>query len=158
MKRRSRLGFVAMALAGLLGFLSVSVARAEQRCSFRSVSGSWGYRLAGSVISDVTAPNYPNDGPWAGVGTFTFDRHGNVTGAGVLNSGDVFGNLTFSGTYSVDSDCTGTMAIDVIWHGEDFGNFSYALVFVDDSRELHMADAEPGFVTNVDAKRISSGD
>src|SRR5215471_12073459 len=143
-----------MTLAGLIGLLSVSVARAEYGCSFRSVSGRWGYRLAGSVLSDSSAPGYPNDGPWAGVGTFDFDKYGNVTGAGILNSGDVVGNLTFSGTYSVDSDCTGTMAIDVIWHGEDFGTFSYALIFVDDSKEVHMADAEPGFVSNVDGKKI----
>jgi hypothetical protein len=158
MNRRPRLGIVAMTLAGLVGFLSVSVARAEHSCSFRSVSGNWGYRLAGSVIGDVTAPNYPNDGPWAGVGRLTFDRHGNVTGTGILNRGGDVLNLTFSGTYSVDTDCTGSMSIDVIGSGEDFGIFGYSMVFVDDSKEVHMADAEPGFVTNVDGKKISSGD
>jgi len=126
---------------------------ADQQCSDRSVSGKWGFRLSGSFLTDPTSsPNYPNDEPWAGTGTFSLDRSGNITGAGFLHASP----MTFSGTYTVDADCSGSLVIDVITDGEDQGLVHFSLVFVDNSREVHWSSTEPEFVINIDGKKLFS--
>jgi hypothetical protein len=153
--KRSQSTTIAVALASLLTLFSASAMRAEHGCSYRGVAGDWGFRIAGSFLTDPSnTPNYPSDVPFVGVGTFTLDRNGNVTGTGVVNSGAI-GNLTFSGTYTVDASCAGTMTLDIVQNGQEQGTFTYSLVFVDRGRELHVVSTEPEFVINLDAKKVS---
>lgn len=152
--KRSESKTIAAALASLLTFFLASAMRAEHGCTNQGVSGNWGFRFAGSFVGDPNNPGYPNDVPWVGVGTFTLDRNGNATGAGVLNNSTI-GNITTSGTYTVNADCTGTMTLDVVQNGEDQGISHFSLVFVDRAREAYIVSTEPEFVVNLDAKKLS---
>jgi hypothetical protein len=78
-------------------------------CSKASLNGTFAYTSTGFN----TAPPAPV-GPFAEVGTQTFDGKGNTTGAATLNAnGTVVLQVTFKGTYTVNPDCTGTFALQV---------------------------------------------
>lgn len=146
---------IAFALSTLPVFCLAPALQADDQrgCSYRSVSGEWGYLESGSFLSDPNSPAYPNDNPTASLGTFSLDRNGNIRGRGSFNGGGVL-LLTYSGTYTVNSDCTGTMTVDIVANGEDQGIFHYNLVFVDSSREVFMVSMEPEFVHNKVGKKL----
>jgi len=49
--------------------------------------------------------------PAADVGTFVSDGEGNISGSDTINPGGKVTSRTFTGTYNVSSDCTGTVAL-----------------------------------------------
>ncbi len=50
-------------------------------------------------------------GPFAAVGTDTFDGNGNIMGAASLDLNGNIVSATETGTYKVNSDCTGTYTV-----------------------------------------------
>ena len=80
-------------------------AQAEGRCSLARAAGTYGFSTNGTVIGV---------GPRVSDGTITLDDDGNVTNGKATSS--LNGAITheqFSGTYSVNSDCTGSAAIAI---------------------------------------------
>jgi hypothetical protein len=121
-------------LATILGatFLSlVPGARAQDEggCSNASLAGKWGFTTNGTVVGI---------GPRDSLGIFTLD------GAGKLVNGKATASLngnitdeTFSGTYSVNPDCTGKFAIEIFdLSGSRFLTATLNVVFDDNVREL----------------------
>ena len=105
-------------------------------CSNASLHGIYGFSFQGAILK----PDGTHAAEFAGVGDETFDGQGQIT-SGHLNQ--VFGGQpstpTFTGTYSVDADCTGTKTISL-----DNRPSHYAFVVVDDGRRIETAELDPG--------------
>jgi hypothetical protein len=88
-------------------FTVLSVVHAQSGCSSASLSGNYGFTFQGFDIPRAGAHSVP----FAGAGILAFDGAGNVSisFATALN-GQVSTGAAGTGTYSVNSDCTGTTA------------------------------------------------
>ena len=82
-----------------------------QLCSNRSLKGSYGYTVTGTITQN-TGPLFA--GPFVAVGRIVFDGRGHVSTVRSLNdAGFPLTNDAGTGTYSVEQDCTGTFNITV---------------------------------------------
>ena len=105
-------------------------------CSDASLHGTYGFSFQGAILK----PDGTHAAEFAGVGDETFDGHGRITN-GHLNqvfAGQPLGP-TFTGTYSVNADCTGTKTISI-----DGRPSHYAFVLVDHARAIETAETDPG--------------
>jgi hypothetical protein len=148
-------------LAGLL-FATVSLsaapaARANDRCSTAKAAGDWGLTLTGTLL----LPTGPV--PAAAVARATIDAQGNIVSATeARNVGGGFANETLTGSWTVNSDCTGTAIVKAFENGQLVRTSVLAIVFVDDMREVRMVQDSLVFpggtivpaVITVNAKRI----
>ncbi len=145
-------------IAGLV-FAVVAVGAAPsahaQQCSLAGVAGKWGFTTSGTVVGI---------GPRVSVGILTLDGAGNVLNGKAtasLNGGVT--EETFSGTYTVNPDCTGKLAADIFdVSGNKILTITVNLVFDDNVRELRaiftsavLPNGTPlATVIAVDGKRI----
>ncbi len=85
--------------------LGMAPSAQAQECSLASAAGKWGFTTNGTVVGV---------GPRASQGILTLDAAGNLLDGKATSSlnGSVT-HETFSGTYTVNPDCTGTFAIDL---------------------------------------------
>ena len=96
-------------IASLLALLLIAgmavPAHAAGPCSLARAAGNWSFTDSGTVV---------NVGPRTAVGTLTFDALGNVlNGVGTSSLNGTIANETFSGTYTVNPDCTGTVNVTI---------------------------------------------
>src|SRR5215472_13810857 len=76
-----------------------------QSCSLARAAGKYAFNDSGTVI---------NVGPRVATGIFTLDAAGNLVNGKATSSLDgTLADEAFSGPYTVNSDCTGTFALDV---------------------------------------------
>jgi hypothetical protein len=126
-------------------------------CSNATVAGKWGFTTNGTVVGI---------GPRASLGIFTLDGAGNLRNGKATSSlnGSVT-DETFSGTYSVNPDCTGKLAIEIFdLSGNKILSATLDLVFDNNVRELRALFTSAvlpngvalGTVITVDSKRIVS--
>jgi len=136
---------------GLLFVLAVvvtSTSTVYAQCSNATLTGSYGFKQQGFGLRNSKPAKLGNMIPFATVGVVTFDGAGNAsfTLTQVFNSeGGAFFEA-IPGTYTVNSDCTGTIAI------EDFGLHFY-MVTVGGGAELFAIQTEIGTTNIVDAKK-----
>ena len=115
-------------LITLFALSAVSVAHASdaRRCSTASIAGKFGFTTTGSI---------PAIGPVAATGVFTQDRSGKITGTQTRTlHGDV-ADESFTGTATVNPDCTGTDTIQVFESGVLVRTTTLHVVYDDDGRE-----------------------
>jgi hypothetical protein len=86
---------------------AIAPAQGHRTCSNASLAGTWGYTETGTVIG----PTGPI--PVAAVGSYTFDRAGNFSGAQSSSTGGKINQDTKQGTYAVNADCTATLLLSV---------------------------------------------
>ena len=114
------------------------------QCSNATLTGSYGFKQDGFG----THNGHGNAVPVAQVGVVTFDGAGNAsfTTTSVFNSsgGEFFEAIP--GTYTVNSDCTGTVTI------EDFGLHFY-IVTVGGGKEFFAIQTDIGSTNIVDGKK-----
>jgi len=84
-------------------------AQADDSCSLHRAAGNWSMTNTGTVVGV---------GPRTAVGVFTLDDKGNLLNGIATSSlnGTIF-DETFSGTYTVNSNCTGTVNIEIYVSG-----------------------------------------
>jgi hypothetical protein len=70
-----------------------------QSCSLARAAGQYGFSDSGTVVGV---------GPRVAVGKFTLDAAGNLNGKATSSLNGTIADETFSGTYTANSDCTGT--------------------------------------------------
>jgi hypothetical protein len=118
-------------------------------CSNASLRGS--FSQAGSGV--ITSP--PDQaGPFANVGTLYFDGNGNVTGALTISQNGMSAQATEKGTYTVNSDCTGTYTVEL----DPFGFSSGAFFAIDSNgNEVQIIVTDPGSVITCVAKKLFPG-
>ena len=89
---------VALSLAGM----------AQASCSKVSVAGQWAFTTNGSIAGV---------GPVAAVGTYFADTWGNLKGSQTRSLNGAVADETFTGTATVNPDCSGTDVIQVFESG-----------------------------------------
>ena len=115
-KQRLRISMIAtpmMIVCGLLASGASAMAQSDDRpCSNRTLSGDYGSASAGALLG---VPGLPPEAQFQSVGMSHFDGNGNFTGVEhtVINGTPLEVDWTAnSGTYSVNSNCTGTMVLN----------------------------------------------
>ena len=76
-------------------------------CNNATLRGTFGYTLTGTLLATGLV------GPFAEIGTQTFDGRGGTTASAMLSqNGNIF-KISIKGTYIVNDDCTGTFTLQV---------------------------------------------
>jgi hypothetical protein len=129
--------------------IAPTVQASDKGCSNNILRGT--YSQTGSGV--ITAP--PDQaGPFANVGTLFFDGTGGLTGALVVSSNGSSSQATETGTYTVNSDCTGTYTVQIA----PFGITSQAFFAIDtNGDELEIIVTDPGSVITCVAKKLFPG-
>ena len=95
--------FTIAAVTALALGLAPAANAQNKGCSNATLQGTFSHKDTGTVIAPTQMA-----GPIASVGTLTFDGKGGLTGAGVMSGNGNIASFTETGTYTVNSDCTGT--------------------------------------------------
>ena len=129
--------------------IAPSVQASDKGCSNNILRGT--YVQTGTGV--ITAP--PDQaGPFANVGTLIFDGNGGLTGALVVSSNGSSSQATETGTYTVNSDCTGTYTVQIA----PFGITSQAFFAIDTNwDELEIIVTDQGSVITCVAKKMYPG-
>jgi hypothetical protein len=86
-----------------------SVEHTLRSCTNASLNGNYGYRLTGQNVGGS------EPGPRAAAGRLSADGHGNVQGTETKSKdGTIITGLTFTGSYNMLTDCTGTGAVTIL--------------------------------------------
>jgi hypothetical protein len=141
--------FTIAALTALaLGLVSTAKA-ADKGCSNSSLTGTFAYTVSGSFVA---APA-PVGALYAETGSQTFDGVGGTTTAGMSNTNGSVMPTSSQGTYTVNSDCTGTfilpIAPGIAAH--------YFFVIADSGAEYQAVCLDPVAVITRIGKRLYAG-
>ncbi len=109
--------------------------KAQQGCATQSLKGPFIYKFDGNYF-DNQGYNYP----YSAVGRVVPDGNGALT-ATETNSifGNVKRNATYTGTYTVNNDCSGSMVFQ--YSG---GASNYDFVFIQATNQLHLIESDQG--------------
>jgi len=124
----ARTGLASIFAAALMVSMASTAHAWNRSCSLAGAAGNWSLTDQGTVVGV---------GPRTAVGTFTLDGDGNLTN-GVATS-SLNGSIvdeTFSGTYTVNSNCTGTLNVTIYSSGTEIFVLTLNTAFDDDMREL----------------------
>ena len=140
MKFRISLVLVTLALA------ASSAVTAQAGCTDLTIKGSYAFTVHGQILT-------PN-GPLLvdGIARTTFDGNGNLT---QVDAVAINGHIPLvwrpgTGTYTVNSDCTGTMTL--INAGQP--TLHLAILVSQSGNHIHTVVTDPGFATTSDAERV----
>ena len=86
-------------------------------CSNASLTGTFGFLLSGVHVSM---------GDYALMGVFTVDGKGNLKGKGIQSANGQQAQVSFVGTYSVETDCTGSASFT--FEDKQLGKVRFVLV------------------------------
>jgi hypothetical protein len=120
-----------------LGIAPPVHAKHGNECTQESLRGSYGYVFSG--LQFPSAPSAVGAGPVAAAGLFVFDGEGGLIAQDTFNNGVMISHRTGAGTYTVDSDCTGSAQL-----GGGFASFSFYFVIVSREREFSLLVTNPG--------------
>jgi|SRR5579859_1711265 len=147
-----------LTLAIVFAALRMSVAASAQvvnsPCSLARAAGTYGFTDSGTVVGI---------GPRTAVGTFTLDAAGNlVNGVATSSLNGAIADETFSGTYTVNANCTGTISVEIFESGAEIFAVTLNTAFDDQMKELRgiftSVVAPDGTslstIINVDAKKL----
>lgn len=143
---------LATPIFGILSFALFVAALPAQagQCSNANVSGSYGYTTSGFVAIPTGAFV-----PVAAAGRIVFDRQGNVSGTQTRVVAGSSLDETYSGTYTVNADCTGSFTVVV---QPDTRTSTVNLVWTDNAKGASAVFTNPGFVLTSTARRIDRKD
>jgi len=143
--------FTIAAVSALVLGITPAASAADKGCSVASLQGTFAYTGTGFIVTPAAFA-----GPFAEVGTQTFDGKGATTTTFTASrNGNIF-QATFTGTYTVNPDCTGTFNLSSAELG-----FSVPLFFVidDNLTEFRAVETLPGaVVTRIARKQFPKGD
>jgi hypothetical protein len=131
-----------------LGIASTAYAD-DKGCSNATIGGTFAYTSTGSIAAPPEIA-----GPFAEVGTQTFDGQGATTASVTLSQNGNILPVTVTGTYIVNPDCTGTMTlqvspIDVTVH--------VSFVIDDSGNEFQAIETDAGLVITRIGRRLFTG-
>jgi hypothetical protein len=122
--------FMASVLAILIlgggSAMAQSQETAAPSCTISNIAGSYAFTAIGSVSPST-------DTPFAAVGVLNIDANGNASGSDTANALGVAVARTFTGTITVNSDCTGTVNLNFV--GAPFDGLAVANLIFEDSRK-----------------------
>lgn len=134
---KKRVGLI-VCVAAVLGLART----ASADCSKESLKGAYGFSISGT--------NFIQDVPWAFVGRFQTDGAGAISGRGTQSAKGQVSRPEFKGTYQVEADCSGTVALT-------FPNFTVNVYFVvtENGNHVDMIITDPGVLEHGTATRIT---
>ena len=125
---------VILSIATLCISMAPTVQAQDNSCSTAKAAGNWGFILSGTIL----LPTGPV--PAAAVARGSFDTQGNgtsgTTATEARNVGGGFANETVTASWTVDSDCTGTLTVNAFESGVLVRISILSVVFVDNMREV----------------------
>ena len=149
MKQRTAAETFAITAITIIAFgVAPAATAADKGCSNGSLQGTFAYTVTGT---GVVAPQFL--GPYAEAGAQTFDGAGGTTTAGMLNANGTVMQSTTTGTYTVNSDCTGTLALQIA----PGITAHYFFVIADDGAEYHAVCLDPVAVITRFGRRLYPG-
>ena len=120
-------------LIALIAFVaSLPPAAYAAHCSTATVAGTWGFTLSGTLV----LPSGPV--PGAAIGRADADNDGNLTGTEARNVGGGYADETFTGSWTVNPDCTASMTANFYEAGQLVRTSVLTIVFDDNSKEARM--------------------
>jgi hypothetical protein len=140
-----------------LALSAAPTAKADNKgCSNNSLLGTFAYKGTGFVVTPAVVA-----GPFAEVGTQTFDGKGATTTTFTASqNGNIF-QTTFTGTYTVNPDCTGTINLVAPPPPPPAPQtqITITLFFVidDNLNEFHAIETLPGAVITRIGRRLLPG-
>jgi hypothetical protein len=126
---------------------TVMASAAQASCTLANVAGSYGYTTNGFVAIPTGAFV-----PAAAAGRITFDGNGHVNGTQTRVVAGSSLDETYSGTYSVNPNCTGSFTVLV---QPDTRTSTIDLVWTDNRNGASSVFTTPGFILTATARRIS---
>lgn len=144
LKRLAVLLLVVAGLAALTGSKAFKLHANPQGCSTAILRGGYGAGTTGLIN---TSGN-PNDiriktfAPFAEAAYFLFDGQGNLSGSSTVDFAGFVSPVTFTGTYTVNANCTGSLTVDA----GSSGIVHRDLVIVDAGKEVEFVSTDPGVV------------
>jgi hypothetical protein len=117
----------------------------HERCSVRTLRGGYGLIFQGfgtmAPVPALTGAFLPA----AGVGVVNFDGSGSLTLTDTVSTGGKVALITTTGTYTVDSDCTGSLNAP--------GAAAWYFVIVHDGRQILAINTIQGRVAAVNLEK-----
>jgi len=107
-------------------------------CSARTLNGTYALTFSGFSTRGPVPAAINNFTPVAGGGLVTFDGNGNVSASETVSVGGLISPVNVPGTYTVNSDCTGTFITTP--------NAQLNLVILRNGREIQAVNTVPGNV------------
>jgi hypothetical protein len=138
--KRINIASVLTIVALALGLVSAASAQ-NKACTNATLKGSFGYSSTGTLLESYVPS--PFAGPFAEVGTQTFDGSGGTSATATLSSNGNIVSVTVTGTYTVNPDCTGTLTLLV----SPFNATVHANLVIDKNGNAFQAiETEPGLI------------
>jgi hypothetical protein len=151
MKRSTIAKTFAIVAVSTLALCIAPTAQADDKgCSNATLQGTYAYTSTGTITS-------PPDlaGPIAEVGAETFDGKGGTAATATLSSDGTILQLTITGTYLVNPDCTGTMTLQVVSPFQ--ATIDVFFVVDNGGDEFQGMETDSGFVITRVARRLYPG-
>lgn len=131
---KSRLFALALCAASL-GL--TTVARAQNTCDATTITGNYGYSFNGYVY-DRQGYSYF----LTAVGVASSDAAGNLSGSETYSFDGSIIRHKFTGTYTVNSDCTGTATLNY----SDNTVIHFDIVILNDAKEINAVQTDSGWI------------
>jgi hypothetical protein len=138
---------LALVTLGLLigRFTAQPVARAQGGCTVANLKGAYGLAVNGFFYD-----NQGSQGVYSSAGLALADGNGGITGTDTVNvDGSATRGRQFTGTYTVNADCTGTMNL------RDATNIPITnmdMVITNGGKDVVMTDYDTDLILNGTAK------
>ena len=139
---RIALASAVLLTATLLPCLSTNL-QAQDACSAASFKGAFGYLLKGTYYDR----NY-NVYVIGAAGRLVSDGAGAITGADTISYDGQTVRRKFTGTYTVNDDCTGKLVLNA----DDNTTTNADFVIVNDGKEVSLVGTDPGIILTGDLK------
>ena len=136
----------------LLGLAQTARAQGQAHaCTMSGVAGNYGYTSGGTIVS-------PPVGPFTAVGRITLTDSGTISGAQTTSIAGNFFEETVEGSFTVSSDCTGSMTA-YVYHGSTLVRTTLLhLVWDHDEKEVRAIFLAPGTAITLAARKMSYDD
>ena len=136
---------IVAAIPALLVVIALlQVAQAAERCTTASLKGNYGFTASGYF------PNGAVNAPIVATGVTTFDGDGNVTATVTASFNGDIQTFPYTGTYSVNPDCTGLVTATP---ASGLANFS--IVVVQGGAEILGIESDAGNSWTIDFKKAN---
>lgn len=145
--QQSRFGRVALQVVALAIIFSLAapVMRAQTAdCDATSFNGAFGYKLAGSV--------YDNQGyiyVLGAVGRLVSDGAGTINGTHTYSFDGNIVKQQYSGTYTVNADCTGSMTMNPT----DGSSVHYDFVILNNGQQVDVVQTDVAYIVTGEMKQ-----
>jgi hypothetical protein len=160
MKRITAAKTLATAFATMLilGIAPEASAGDGKGCSNATLTGTFAYTVTGFLVAPQFAG--PIAGPFASVGTQTFDGKGGTTATAAVSLNGNILRVTITGTYTVNADCTGSMTTNIYSQNPPTSLTGHLSFAIDDSgAEFRAIQTDPGVVvTGTGRKQFPGND